>query len=479
MKHYDLFIDGAWVKSASEKYIAVENPSNEEVVGYVTDATPADVEKAMNAAAAAQKSWELLPIMERAKYVKRLAELLEGKKEMFARMLTMEQGKTYSDAIFEVNDTITYMTSAIEHINTIKGDIVATAQPNEMVTIEKVPYGVVAALCAWNYPLALVGRKIGPALITGNTVVLKPHELTPLATAEFFNLVEEAGFPKGVLNLITGTGAESGNLMVTNPNTRLVTVTGSVRAGQAIYRAAADNIAGLVLELGGKAPFVVMEDADIDKAVEAAVISRYANCGQVCICSDMVFVQESVAEEFTQKLLARVAKIKVGDPFDPTTEMGPKMCRQDLDKIDSIVKRSVEAGATIACGGSRPKGEQFEKGFWYEPTVLTNVTMDMPAAQEEIFGPVMPIIIIKDFDDALAKANSSSYGLACYLFTDDYRIIRRASREMEVGSIFVNKPIIGYFHVYHSGHKLSGLGGEDGEYGLAHFLQNRVMYIEY
>ena len=479
MLKFDLFINGEWVKSSSNDFLPVENPSNEEIIGYVTNATKEDVDYAMSSAYIAQKKWELVPILERAKYLRKLADLLLEEKEEFAKLITMEQGKLYNDALFEVDDTIAYMTSAIDHINTIKGDILPTAQKDEMVTVEKVPYGVVVALCAWNYPLALVGRKIGPALITGNTVVLKPHELTPLATAKFFELVQKAGLPAGVLNLITGSGTETGNEMIKNENTRLVTVTGSVRAGQAIYRAAADNIAGLILELGGKAPFVVLNDADIDKAVDAAVISRYANCGQVCICSDMVFVQEDIAEEFTNKLLKKVAEIKVGDPFDPNTQMGPKMCRPDLDKIDSIVKRSVEAGAKIEIGGYRPKGEQFDKGFWYMPTVLTNVTMDMPAAQEEIFGPVLPIIRIKDFDEALSTKNKSNFGLACYLFTSDHKIIRRAAREMEVGTLFVNKPIVGYFHVYHSGHKLSGLGGEDGEYGLNDFLQNRVMYYQY
>ncbi len=374
---------------------------------------------------------------------------------------------------------IAYIASALENISRIKGDILPGLDAEDVVTVEKVPYGVVVALCAWNYPLALVGRKIGPALITGNTVVLKPHELTPLATIEFFKLVEKAGFPKGVLNLITGSGTQAGETMVAHPETRLVTVTGSVGAGKAIYKTAANNIAGLILELGGKAPFMVMEDADIDKAVEAAVVSRFGNCGQVCICCDTIYIQEKVKAEFMEKLLKRIGQIKVGDPMNPETNMGPKMSQEDVDKIMNIIDASVKAGASIACGGGRPEGAEFETGYWLAPTVLDNVTIDMAAAKEEIFGPLLPVITVKDFDQAVEYANDSPYGLAAYLYTENHKLIRRATKELEVGTVFVNRPIFGLMHVYHCGHKMSGFNGEDGEYGIHDFLQKRVIYAKY
>lgn len=479
MEKYLLYINGEWIAPETGEIMEVENPSNEEIIGYVSNAGEKEIDMALQAAADAQKNWSELPVIERVKYLRKLVELTLEKKEDLAKMLTLEQGKPYNEALGEVDDAILYLENAIENAGRIKGDLITGVGTNEKVTIDKVPYGVVVALCAWNYPLALVTRKIGPALITGNTVVLKPHELTPLTTAEYFKLIDLAGFPKGVVNLITGTGAETGSRLVEDSRTRLVTVTGSVRAGQAIYKSASKNISGLIMELGGKAPFIVLEDADIDKAVESAVISRYTNCGQICVCCDMIFVQESVAEEFTQKLLERVKKIKVGDPFDPNTDMGAKTSKSDLEKIDSIVKRTVAAGAKLACGGKRLCGQGFEKGYWYEPTVLTDVTINMPAAQDEIFGPVLPILKIKNYEQAVEMTNSSSYGLACYLFTKDYGIINRSSSDLEVGTIFVNRAVGGNMNVYHNGHKLSGLGGEDGEYGIEDFLQKRVTYLSY
>jgi lactaldehyde dehydrogenase/glycolaldehyde dehydrogenase len=479
IEYHRLYIDGEWVDTQSDKYIPVENPATEETIGYVSDASRDDVQKALQSSQAAQLLWQQVPILKRAELVTVLIEKLRPKQAYFAKLLSMEQGKTYQEALGEVHDTIAYMEYAVEGAKRIKSDIMPVMNKDEAFVIKKVPYGVTLALCAWNYPLALVGRKLGPALVTGNTMIIKPHELTPLATTEFFQLVDEAGFPPGVVNLITGNGLETGNLLVSSPIAKLVSVTGSVRAGQAIYKAAADHIAGLTLELGGKAPFIVLNDANIDKAVDAAIVSRYSNCGQVCTCCDMIFVQEGVAEEFTSKLLAKVANIKVGDPFDPNTTMGPKVSRSDWEKIDALVKKTVEEGATLVAGGKRPEGEQFEKGYWYEPTVLTNVTKDMTAAKEEIFGPVLPILRIKDFEEAVDLTNESPFGLACYLFTEDYRIMIKASEVLQVGTIFMNKQIFGYTHGFHSGHKLSGLNGEDGEYGLEAFLQKRALYIDY
>ncbi len=479
LNYYDLYIDGEWVKSASNKFIAVENPATEEIIGYVSDATSEEVQMALESSERAQLLWQELTILKRAEYLQRLIDTLKPEVEHFATILTKEQGKTYPEALAEVQDTMNYMSQAIEGAKRIKAEILPVQNEGESLIIDRVPYGVTLGFCAWNYPLALIGRKLGPALLTGNTIIIKPHELTPLASAEFFRIVDKAGIPKGVINLITASGADAAQQLIASPITKLTNVTGSVGAGQAIYRASAQNIAGLILELGGKSPFIVMPDADIDKAVEAAVISRYANCGQVCICCDMIFAHESIVEEFTEKLLARVAQIKVGDPFDPTTNMGPKMCKSDLEKIDGIVKSTIEQGATLLCGGKSPEGEQFERGYWYEPTVLGNVTRDMAAAKDEIFGPVLPILTIKSFDEAVEIANALPYGLSAYLFTADYRTLMRAQKVLQVGTIFMNRCIVGYTHGFHSGHKLSGLSGEDGEYGLEAYMQKKVCYIQY
>ncbi|MGG1554030.1 aldehyde dehydrogenase family protein [Paenibacillus ferrarius] len=478
-EYYRLYIDGQWMDSTSDKLTDVQNPANEEVIATVTDASSEDVRKALVSSQLAQLAWQALPSVKRAEYLVKLVEKVKEKREFFARLLVLEQGKTYGEALGEVDDTMAYLMYAVESANKIKGDVLPSNRVGELLQIQKVPYGVTIGLCAWNYPLALIGRKLGPALVTGNTMIIKPHELTPVASAEFFNLIHEVGFPPGVANFVTGTGAEVGQLLVSSPITKLVTVTGSVRAGQQIYKAAADNITALSLELGGKAPFIVLDDADVDKAVEAAVVARFANCGQVCICNEMVLVHEKIADEFTAKLLERVKQVKLGDPFDSSTTMGPKANGLDLKKIDDIVQETVAQGATIAAGGKRPSGGIFDKGYWYEPTVLVNVTPDMAAAQKEIFGPVLPIIRISSFEEAIEIVNSSELGLSAYLFSNDYRKLMHGMDVLQVGTVFLNQGMSGCMQGHHSGHKLSGLGGEDGEYGIAGYLQKRTVYLNY
>lgn len=477
--YYNLYIDGEWRTSASGRYSDVYNPSTGEIVAHVTDADEADVQLALESSERAQLKWQALPPIQRASYLLQLNEKLLDHKEHFAKLLVMEQGKTYREALAEVDDTVEYMKFAANYATRIKGDMMATPKANEKLIIEKVPYGVCVGLCAWNYPLALVGRKLGPALVTGNTMILKPHELTPLATIEFMKLVDEVGIPKGVVNIITGNGPQVGSQLVKSPITKFITVTGSVGAGQAIYKAAAPNITALSLELGGKAPFIVLEDADLEAAAEAVVVARYANCGQVCICSDMVFVHENVAEAFTKKVMEKVAKIKVGDPFDSETDMGPKASLADLEKIDRIVKSSVAQGAKVLMGGQRLGGSAYEKGYFYPPTILTDVEPGMAAAEEEIFGPLLPILTVTGFEEAVKLTNDSPYGLAAYLFTKDLGTIMNASQQLQVGTIFINQGISGYTHGYHNGHKLSGLGGEDGEYGLELYMQKRTLYMNY
>lgn len=311
-EYYRLYIDGKWVDSSSNKLIAVQNPANEEVIGHVTDANAEDVELALKSSERAQLEWQALPAIKRAEYLLKLVDKIKENKEHFAKLLVMEQGKTYGQALGEVDDTVGYIMYAVEAANKIKGDVLPSNKVGEMLMIQKVPYGVTIGLCAWNYPLALIGRKLGPALITGNTMIIKPHELTPIASAEFFKLIDEVGFPPGVANFVTGTGPEVGNLLVSSPITKLVTVTGSVRAGQAIYKAASNNITALSLELGGKAPFIVLDDADVDAAVNAAVTARFANCGQVCVCNELVLVHEKVADEFYEQAAGASEKCEDG-----------------------------------------------------------------------------------------------------------------------------------------------------------------------
>ncbi|MDO6761319.1 aldehyde dehydrogenase family protein [Tamlana sp. 2_MG-2023] len=479
MTHYPVYINGEWLDASKRERFEVQNPANNETYATVTACTADDVQYALETSEKAQFAWHLTPAQTRANYIFALCDKLKEQKEHFATLLVKEQGKTYAEALAEVDDTVRYMQYAAEAGRRIQGAIFPSENPNERLEIHKVPFGVTVALCAYNYPLALIGRKLGPALVTGNTVILKPHELTPTTCSEFCKLVEAVGIPNGVVNMVATTNAQAASLLVESPITRLISLTGSTNAGRAMYRAAANNITGLILELGGKAPFIVLEDADIDKAVEAAAISRYANCGQVCICNEMVFVDGKIADEFTEKLIKRVQQIKVGNPFDSSVNMGPNVSAPGLDRVDGLVKQDIANGAELVMGGGRPEGAAFEKGNWYAPTILTNVKHDGATTSQELFAPVLPIVKIDGFDEALAINNSREEALSAYLFTNDYKIHQKAIDQLQIGTIFINKQITGYIQGYHSGHKTAGLGGEDGVYGIDQHLQRKTIYLDY
>jgi lactaldehyde dehydrogenase/glycolaldehyde dehydrogenase len=338
---------------------------------------------------------------------------------------------------------------------------------------------VVVGIVPWNYPSALAARKIAPALIAGNTIVLKPHEDTPLSALELAKLAEEAGLPAGVFNVITGPGETVGESLVKSPIPRLVTFTGSVETGKHIMRNAADTVKVVSLEMGGKAPFIVMEDSDLDAAVETALRSRFVNCGQACICNERTYVHKQIAGQFIAKFLSGVRRLKVGNPLDPDVNLGPKVNRNELLKVERYVEDARQCGAQILTGGRKLTEGPFSRGYWYEPTVIVGVQQSMKIMQEEVFGPVIPIMEFSDFDEALTLANDSRYGLAAFLFTKDMNRVLRALRDVECGELYVNRGPGESVHGFHTGWKQSGLGGDDGKYGLEQYLQRKTVYVKY
>jgi lactaldehyde dehydrogenase/glycolaldehyde dehydrogenase len=319
---------------------------------------------------------------------------------------------------------------------------------------------------------------MGPALIAGNTIVIKAHEGTPLSALEIAQLAQQAGLPPGVMNVVSGLGKTVGETLVKHPITQLVSVTGSVRAGREIYRAGAEDLKVLRLELGGKAPFVVAEDADIGAAVKAAVASRFENCGQICICNERMYLHEKIADQFMERFVESVKRLKIGNPLE-LVDIGPKFSRPELEKVEAMVAEAVKAGAKVVTGGKRPSGSEFTKGHWYEPTVLTGARNDMAIMQREVFGPVIPMMTVTDFDEGLALANDSTYGLSAYVFTKDLRRLMRLVRELKFGEIYVNRGGGDAVHAYHSGYRHSGLGGEDGKYGLEGYLRKKTIYVNF
>lgn len=475
---YKCFIDNTWVEASNGARTSVQNPATGKTWAEVPACGRGEVAWALESSERAQKDWQMLPAIERAAFIYKIAEGIERERDLLEELLVKEQGKPRADAAGEVTDTIRYLTYSAEAARRLRGDILPSDNPREQLFIYKVPYGVTLGLCAYNYPLALIGRKAGPALVAGNTMIIKPHEATPVTASVFCRICEEAGLPAGVINMVTGTGVDVGAPLVESPVVRMITLTGSIRAGQMVAEASAKNITALSLELGGSAPFIVLKDADIDAAAEACAIARFANAGQVCICSETVLVEGSVADEFTEKLLKHVAKIVPGDPMT-NGGMGPITTPGALERIEQIVADSVASGAKIAAGGKRPEGEAFQGGNWYEPTVLVDATSETAAVKEEIFGPVLPIVRVADYEEALAITNARPDGLSAYLWTQDPSVYMDAIQRMETGTIFLNSGITGCVQGYHNGHKLSGVGGEDGTHGIEGYLQKRTVYQKY
>ncbi len=475
---YRHFIGGQWTASTGKDYIDVENPATEEVIAQAPMGTVDDAERALEAAKAAQPAWEALPPIERGNLLRRLAQLILENRERLARIVVAEQGKPLAEARGEIEGAALYLTYAAEEARRMSGDILPSDNAEEQIWIQRCAYGVVVGLTAWNYPAALATRKMGPALIAGNTIVIKSHEGAPLSAFEIAQLAQQADFPAGVLNVVSGTGKTVGEALVRHPITQLVSVTGSVRAGREIYRAGAEDLKVLRLELGGKAPLIVAEDADIGAAVKAAVASRFENCGQICICNERMYLHEKIAGPFMERFVETVKRLKVGNPLE-LVDIGPKFSRAELEKVEAMVAGAVKAGAKIVTGGKRPSGPGFAKGHWFEPTVLTGLRNDMEIMQREVFGPVIPVMTVADFDEGLALANDSAYGLSAYVFTKDLRRLMRLTRELKFGEIYVNRAGGDAVHAYHAGYRHSGLGGEDGKYGLEGYLRKKTIYVNY
>ncbi|MEN1677959.1 MAG: aldehyde dehydrogenase [Planctomycetota bacterium] len=474
-----MYIDGRFVDAESGGEIAVENPTNEEVIYAVPNGGVADAVAALEAAEKAKAAWAAMPAVERGALLIRFAELIRENRERLAKVLVREMGKTYGLALGEVDVSADFINFPAQSARRIEGDILPSDLPSEHIQIHKVPYGVTVGIAAWNFPLALACRKIGPALTTGNVMVVKPPSVTPVAVLCLGELAEQAGIPPGVLNLVTGGGSTMGQELVTNRLTRLVTMTGSTQTGQQIFRTAADRLTAVRLELGGKAPFILLADGDIDKAVDAAVVSRHLNSGQVCTCPERFYIHDAVYDEFVDKYCTRVSALRLGDPMDETTDIGPKVNAEETSRLEQMVSAAASDGARVVVGGKRPTGEQFGRGHWYEPTVLTECTHEMAVMREEAFGVVSPIMRVSSYEEALSLANDSDFGLAAFLFTRDLVSVQRAVAELEFGEIYVNRPMGEQRQGFHNGHKLSGTGGEDGKYGMENYLEKKTMYVNF
>ena len=476
-KRYQMLIGGEWVDPKREEVIDVINPATESVIASVPKASREETKAALEAAQKAQPRWEDLAPLQRASFLFKTAQLIRRDKERLARLLTSEQGKPLFEARGEIDGAASNFEYYAEFARRIEGDVLPSDNPRQTVMILKLPIGVVASITPWNFPSATVARKLAPALITGNTVVTKPSSNTPLSTIEMVRLMEEAGFPKGVVNVVTGSGSDVGDELVTNKITGLITMTGSTDAGRTIMQRASHHLPKLVLELGGKAPFIVWHDADLPWALKCAIWARFWNCGQTCICSERMYVDQKIKDKFVPAFVRMAKELRIGNPLQSDTDLGPMVNREERETSMSFVNKAKEEGDRIIVGGEKPSFPR--RGWFFEPTVIEGVKQKSSLVQDEIFGPVVPILEVDSFDRAIDYANDSKYGLASYIFTKDSTRVLKAMNRIKFGESYINQVGPEQLQGAHTGFRQSGLGAEGSRYGLECYTQLKTCYVDW
>lgn len=474
-KIYCHFIDGRF-EDPTESTVDVYNPADGSLIASTPEATAEDVDRAVRAARRAQPAWEALPPIERAKHLRAISAKVRERRVELADLLVREQGKIRSLAQVEVDFTADYIDYMAEWARRLEGEVLSSDRPKETIFLLRKPLGVVGGILPWNFPFFLIARKLAPALVTGNTIVIKPSEETPINAFVFAELVAQTDLPPGVFNLIGGRGATVGQALTAHPEVDLITFTGSVGTGIQIMKAAAENLTRVNLELGGKAPAIVLADADLDLAARAIHASRVINTGQVCNCAERVYVERSVHDAFVSRLKALFEATRYGNPSeDETLAMGPLVNKAGLDKVAAMVERAKADGVTVVTGGAVA---DLGAGFHYVPTILTGATADMEIMRKEIFGPVLPIQAVDSLDEAIRLANDSEYGLTSSIYTSSINATMQASRELRFGETYVNRENFEAMQGFHAGRRKSGIGGADGKHGLYEFTETHVVYIQ-
>ncbi|MCL5791184.1 MAG: D-glyceraldehyde dehydrogenase [Candidatus Thermoplasmatota archaeon] len=475
MKNY---IDGQWVDSSNGKTIDKLNPSTGELLDKFPASTTDDVDRAIDAAEASYEAWYALGSVERGRIIRETGDRIKAARKELEEILIRECGKVKVQAAEEVDGVLDQVYYYSEFARKITGDIVEGTTSHRKIFQYKIPHGVVIALTPWNFPAAMVARKLAPALLTGNSVVLKPSSDTPLTAEWIVRKFVEAGIPRGVLNLITGKGSEIGDYIVSHKKVGLVTMTGSTETGQRIIQNTAKNMAKTILELGGKAPFIIWKDADLENAARALIWAKFWNAGQSCIAAERVYVHSDVKKKFMDIFLKMTSEIRVGDPT--TSVMGPLINRGAVETMESFMSKARQEKLNIVAGGKIPDmSGPLKNGFFFEPTVIDNVPQESPLFQEEIFGPIVGIHEVSDKETMFRLANDSRYGLASYLFTSDMNLVYEASERIRFGEIYVNMPGPEASQGYHTGFRMTGQAGEGSKYGIEEYLKIKNVYVDY
>ncbi|MBV9209933.1 MAG: aldehyde dehydrogenase family protein [Acidobacteria bacterium] len=482
MPIYRNYINGQWLESSGAKSVENINPANtDDVLGSFQQATREEARAAVEAASEAFREWRATPAPTRGRIVARAARLLEDEKEALAQLLTREEGKTIAESRGELQRSINVAEWCAGEARRLNGETIQSELPLNFAYTIKQPLGVVACVTPWNFPVAIPVWKIAPALAAGNTVVFKPASLTPATAVRIVELFAEAGIPKGVLNLILGSGSEAGDEIINHKAVRAVSFTGSNEVGIRLYEEVSRRGAKVQCEMGGKNPVVILEDADLDLAVESTAQGAFGSSGQRCTATSRAVVVQDVADEFVSRLVKRAEGMRIGDGSKAETEMGPSVDEGQFKTVLSYIDIGREDGAELVCGGERATGDGLEKGFFVRPTVFDRVTTDMRIAREEIFGPVLSVLRVKDFDEAMQAANDSDYGLSSSIFTNDAARIFRFVDEIETGMTHINSPTTGgEAHIPFGGIKATGIGDrEQGSTALDFYTELKVVYVDY
>lgn len=477
MKQVCSYINGKFHCNSGEDVIEVFNPSSGDKLVEFKDASDSDVDYAVSSAAAASKEWASTPAIKRAAYLYKVADEIRKRKEDIARIITKEQGKVYGLSLVEVEFTADYINYMAEWARRIEGEVLESDKRGESVFLLRKPIGVAAGIVAWNFPFFLLARKMAPALIAGNSIVLKSSEETPLNAMAFAQAVEAAQLPNGVFNLISGKGSTAGARLSANPSIGIISFTGSVETGKAIMRAASQNLSKVNLELGGKAPAIVLKDADVDLAAKAIFDSRIINSGQVCNCAERVYVERPVAAVFLEKMKELMAGVKIGDPNEDTeVEMGPLINEKAVIKAKEMLGRAKKEGATLYYGG---EDLGLIGSCFFQPAILTDCREDMEIMQNEIFAPILPVQIVDSLKEAVELANKTRYGLTSSVYTENLASAMQACKALEFGETYVNRENFEAMQGFHAGRKQSGIGGADGKHGLYEYMETHVIYLNH
>ncbi|HMQ02579.1 MAG TPA: aldehyde dehydrogenase family protein [Pyrinomonadaceae bacterium] len=482
MATYRSFINGEWIDSSSGISIPNINPANiNDIIGTAELCTREEARKAVEAAYNAFRDWRETPAPARGKLIAKAARLMEDHKEGLASTLTREEGKTISESRGEVQRAINIVEFCAGETRRLNGETIPSELPANFAYTIKEPHGVVACITPWNFPVAIPAWKLAPALAAGNTVVMKAAEATPATAVMIFELFIEAGIPKGVINLLLGKGSEVGQEIVDHPAVRAISFTGSTEVGLQIYQQGAKRGIPVQCEMGGKNPVVILEDCDMELAVESTAQGAFGSTGQRCTATSRAVVVDRIADEFVERIIERAKKFKLGDGSKPTTDIGPSVDEKQFNTVLKYIDIGREDGAELLTGGRRATGEGLENGYFVEPTVFDKVTADMRIAREEIFGPVLSVLRVKDFDEAMVVANDCEYGLSSSVFTNDGNSMFRFIKDIETGMTHVNSPTTGgEAHIPFGGIKATGVGPrEQGSTSLDFYTELKVVYVDF